>query len=428
LDIEITGASGLRGEYTPPPDKSISHRAVMFSALATGRSVVRNMLRSGDTLSTIGAFRALGATIEDTGGDVLIESPGWRGLREPLGVIDCGNSGTTMRLLVGLLSGLPLFTVLVGDESLTRRPMRRVIDPMRLMGARIMARDGDRYPPVALRGGALGPIAYEMPVPSAQVKTAVLLAALTVGDESIVTERMRSRDHTERLLPAFGADLRVEGLTVRVRGGSELRPAEVDVPGDFSSAAFFMAAAMITPGSELLVKSVGMNPTRTGLLEILFRMGADVEVLGERTVAGEPVADILCRSSRLKGVTVEEGEIPAFIDEFPIFCVLAALAEGRSEVRGAGELRVKESDRIAAMAVGLRAMGAAVEEYDDGLAIDGGGGLRGAPVESAGDHRIAMSLAVAGLAAEGTTLVRGAEAVHISYPSFFDTLAALRGG
>jgi 3-phosphoshikimate 1-carboxyvinyltransferase len=425
LEIEIGAVSGLRGEVTPPPDKSISHRAVILASISRGRSVIRNFLMAGDTMSTLDAFRALGVEIT-VSREIVVEGRGIGGLREPVSVIDCGNSGTTMRLLSGVISGNPFFSVLSGDESLSLRPMERVVGPLGLMGARIMGRGDDRYPPLAIRGGGLVPIRYDLPVASAQVKSAVLLAGLYAGGVTEVIEKVGSRDHTERMLPSFGARLQKEGPCIRVSGGVELTGTDVEVPGDFSSAAFFISAALVTKGSELTIRGVGLNPTRAGLLDVIQRMGGDVEVSCRREVSGgEPVADLHCRSSRLMGVEIGGEEIPSLIDEFPVLCVLASYAEGRTEIRGAGELRVKESDRIRAMSAGLGKMGVEVDEYEDGLGITGGGMLRGAPVESFMDHRVAMSFAVAALAAGGGTKIKGAEAVDISYPGFFDTLRGL---
>ncbi len=424
--IEIQRAKRFRGEFTPPPDKSISHRAVMFSCLAEGKSIVRNFLRAADTESTMRAFQRLGTIIEDHGDTLVINGTGLRGLSEPSDVIDCGNSGTTMRLLSGILAGAPFFSVLTGDDSLRTRPMARIITPLRLMGASISARDGDRYPPLAIRGGQLKPVSYNMPVASAQVKSALILAGLCADGTTSVIEPGKSRDHTERMLPAFGAALTVDGLTVSVTGGHALHPCDTDVPADFSSAAFFIVAAILISGSELLVRNVCLNPTRTGLLGLLQTMGADISVSNMRTVSGEEVGDITCRgNNRLKAADVTADLIPSLIDEFPILCIAAASAEGVTTISGAGELRVKESDRIAAMAAGLKRMGVDAEERPDGISIHGTGALRGAEVESFGDHRIAMAMAVAGLIAEGTTVIRGASAIGISFPKFFDQLSRL---
>ncbi len=424
--IEIGHARKFRGELVPPPDKSISHRAVIFSSLSKGKGIVRNFLRAKDTESTMNAFRSLGVDIQDKGDALVITGKGLHGLAEPGDVIDCGNSGTTIRLISGVLAGNPFFSVLTGDSSLRTRPMARVIKPLSIMGAEIAARADNKYPPLAIRGRQLMPLNYPMPVASAQVKSSILLAGLYADGETTITEPAKSRDHTERMLPAFGADLRVDGLAVTVRGGRELSPLEIDVPADFSSAAFFMVASVIIPGSEIIAKNVCINPTRTGLLNVLEDMGAAIEVSNRREVSGEPVADILCRgAARLKAVDVGGGVIPSLIDEFPALCIAAAFAGGTTTIRGAEELRVKESDRIKAMTTELRKMGAEVEEYPDGLAITGKDRLSGAVVESHGDHRIAMSMAIAALAAGGTTTIRGASAVDISFPGFFDTIKRL---
>lgn len=424
--IDISPAKWLKGSFSPPPDKSISHRSVILLSLSRGKGLVRNFLRAKDTESTMNAFRSLGIDILDEGSTLTISGKGLHGLSEPNDVIDCGNSGTTIRLISGVLSGNSFFSVLTGDSSLRGRPMGRVIRPLGLMGANIMARDENKYPPLSIRGGGLKPLRYEMPVASAQVKSSLLLAGLYCEGETTLTEPSKSRDHTEMMLPAFGADLKTEGLTVTVKGGRELSPVDIEVPGDFSSAAFFIVASLIVPGSEILITNVGINPTRTGLLQVLKEMGAGVEMTNMRTMSGEPVADIFCRSgAALSAVKVSPELVPSLIDEFPILCIAAAFASGTTIITGAAELRVKESDRIKAMATELRKLGAEIEEYPDGLSINGTGRLRGAVVESHGDHRIAMSMAIAGLAAEGTTTITGASAVDISFPGFFEILRGL---
>ena len=424
--IELIKAGSFKGEFTPPPDKSISHRSVIFSSMAKGTSTVTNFLRANDTLSTVHAFRSLGIDIIDEGPTLTIHGRGLHGLSEPSDVIDCGNSGTTIRLLSGVLSGNPFFSVLTGDSSLRTRPMARVINPLGLMGAHIIARDNNRYPPLAIKGGNLLPIRYVMPVASAQVKSSLILAGLyTEGDTEIV-EPIQSRDHSEKMLPAYGADLTVEGLGITVKGGRELLALDMQVPGDFSSAAFFIVAALLIPGAEITARNVGLNPTRTGLLKVLKNMGAAIEISNIHAVSGEPVADIYCRrEAPLKAVSITGEIVPSLIDEFPILCVAAALAEGTTTITGAEELRVKESDRIKTIASELRKMGVELEEYPDGLSIKGAERLLGAEVESHGDHRIAMSMAVAALAAEGKTVINGASAVDISFPGFFDIIGRL---
>ncbi len=424
--IELRKAKRLKGEIIPPPDKSISHRAVILSSLAKGKSIVRNFLRAEDTMSTVNAFRKLGVKIEDKGKKIIIEGKGIYALKEPADIIDCGNSGTTMRLLSGVLSGNPFLSVLTGDSSLRSRPMGRVITPLRQMGAEIMARDNDRYPPIVVRGRKLKAIKYTMPVASAQVKSALLLAGLYADGETEISEPIKSRDHTERMLPSYGAKIKIEGFKIKIKGGQELKARNIDVPGDFSSAAFFIAAAILIPDSDITVKGVGINPTRTGLLDVLEAMGADIELTNIRDVSGEPVADILCKTtSNLKAVKIGGDIIPSLIDEFPILCVLATQAEGVTEIKGAEELRVKESDRIKAMAEGLRKMGAEVKEFKDGLSIKGNANLKGASINSYGDHRIAMAFSIAALIAKGKTTINGISSVNISFPGFFEMLKKL---
>ncbi|NOY39305.1 MAG: 3-phosphoshikimate 1-carboxyvinyltransferase [Nitrospirae bacterium] len=426
--IKLLRSGPLRGEVIPPPDKSISHRALIFASIAMGKSIIRNLLRADDPLSTLNAMRSLGIEIRDSGETVEVYGEGLYGLREPEDVIDCGNSGTTMRLLAGLLSGQPFFSVLTGDSSLRQRPMKRIIEPLRMMGAGLYARAGDTLAPIAVRGGGLKGIHYKSPVASAQVKSAVLLAALYAEGETVVEEPRKSRDHTERMLPAIGADLRVEGLRITVSGGNDLAPFEITVPGDFSSAAFFMVAAAIVRDSEIIIKNVGINPTRRGLFDIMKRMGADIEITDERDVSGETVGNIVCRyTEKLAATEITPEEVPSMIDEFPVFCVLACRAEGTTIIRGAGELRVKESDRIAAIASELSKMGVDVTEYPDGLEIRGPVNLRGTTLEAHNDHRVAMALSVAALVAEGSTTLQGVSAVDISFPGFYDRIMELTG-
>ena len=425
--IEINKAKRFKGEFSPTPDKSISHRAIIFSSLAKGRSLVENFLRAEDPISTVNAFRALGVDIVDKDGNLIVNGNGIYGLREPHNVIDCGNSGTTIRMLSGVLSGNPFFSVLTGDESLRARPMARIITPLRQMGGDFMARDGDRYPPVAIRGKKLMPIQYEMPFASAQVKSAVLLAGLYAEGMTEVREPARSRDHTERILPAFGAEITVDGLCVRIKGGTELKGSEIYVPGDFSSAAFFVVGALLMEDSDITIRGVGINPTRTGLLDALKEMGAGIGIHNKRTLSGEPVADIHCKGGgkTLRAIDITKEEIPALIDEFPILCVAATRAKGVTTIRGAEELRVKESDRIKSMAAELSKMGVELEEFKDGLSISGGSDLRGAVIESHGDHRIAMAMTIAGLIADGTTVINGVSSVNISFPGFFEIIERL---
>ena len=424
--IEISSARHFKGTFSPTPDKSVSHRAIIFSSLSEGKSIVKNFLRAEDPLSTISAFRCLGVDIDDRGDDIIIHGNGIHGLKEPGDVIDCGNSGTTIRMLAGVLAGNPFFSVLTGDESLRQRPMARVINPLRQMGAEITARSDNRYPPVAIRGKTLQPIQYTLPVASAQVKSSLLLAGLYANGVSEITEPAKSRDHTERMLPAFGAELRIEGLHVKITGGAGLKGTEVYVPGDFSSAAFFIVGALLIKDSDISIEGVGINPTRTGLIDVLRAMGADIGIENRRELSGEPVADIWCKGgAELKAVDIVKEQIPALIDEFPILCIAASQASGTTTIRGAEELRVKESDRIRSMATELKKMGAELEEFPDGLTIKGRSDLKAAVVESHGDHRIAMSLSIAALIAEGTTTIRGVSSVNISFPGFFQIIRRL---
>lgn len=422
-------ARALKGEITPPSDKSISHRAVMLSSISSGTCVVRNFLRSEDTMSTLNAMRALGVDIDDEADEIIVRGAGLRGLKAPDVSIDCGNSGTTMRLLSGILAGNAFSAELKGDESLSARPMGRIIKPLRMMGAQISASDEDKYPPLRIAGGPLRAISYELPVPSAQVKSAVLLAGLYARGTTEVIETVRSRDHTERMLPHFGVRLQFDGMKISLDGGQELQAADTTVPGDFSSAAFFLVAALTVPGSEVVIRSVGLNRTRTGLLGALNSMGAGIEVRQSsgREQSGEPVGDLYVKNTgRLRAVDITAGMVPALIDEFPVFCVAAALAEGVTTIRGAAELRVKESDRIAAVAEGLRAMGSEVEEFQDGLSIKGTEALKGgSQVSSKGDHRVAMAFSIAALSARDDTVIEGADAVGVSFPAFFNMLEGL---
>lgn len=435
--IELKKPKALKGEIIPPPDKSISHRAVMFASMARGKSIVRNFLMADDPISTMNAFQMMGIEMSEPrtqNSELVINGKGIYGLKEPFDVINCGNSGTTVRLISGILAGNPFFSVLTGDDSLKQRPMARVINPLKEMGADIYARSGDKYLPMAIKGKALKAIKYNMHVASAQVKSCLILAGLYAEGTTIITEPQRSRDHTERMLSAMGAGIEVEGLTIRVQGFKEsraqgLNPIDITIPSDFSSAAFFIAGALIVPDSEIFIRNVCINSTRTGMLEIIKNMGADVKLENIRDISGEPVADIYCKSAgSLKAVKISGDIMPSLIDEFPILCVLATQAEGITEIRGAEELRVKESDRIKAMAAELKKMGVELEEYPDGIAIKGRSCLKGCEVESYHDHRIAMSLAIAALVAEGTTTINNASCVDISFPRFFRELEKLSSG
>ncbi len=441
-DLIIHPSGPLRGQATVPGDKSITHRAIILAALADGETRIRGWVPAEVCLATLRCMQALGVSIDDQtpgftekpgvlSSDLLIRGRGLYGLREPEDVLHCAGSGTTIRLLAGLLAGQPFTSVLTGAEPLRRRPMGRVADPLRLMGATVLGREGGRLPPLTIRGGNLRGIDYRLPVASAQVKSAILLAGLFAEGETILHEPGPSRDHTERLLRAFGVAVESQGLTVRLFGGQALR-APVDgiaIPADFSSAAFLLVAAAIVPGSEIRLPGVGVNPTRTGLYDLLAAMGAvlQVEEKEQKTKdgMGEPIAAITVHGSALRGAEAAGDLIVRAIDEFPIFAVAATQAEGVTVVREAGELRVKESDRIASVATELRKMGADIEERPDGMIVTGPSKLRGAVVECHRDHRLAMALAVAGLVAEGQTIVRGAEAIGDSFPNFVETMQAL---
>lgn len=428
--LTVKSARSLRGAIQVPGDKSVTHRAVMLASLAQGRSSIAGYCRGEDCLNTMRACRAMGIEIQESPDRFDVQGKGLWGLSEPKGPIDCGNSGTGIRLLTGLLAGQDFFTVLTGDASIRRRPMGRIVRPLREMGASIAGRSGGELAPLAITGRKLTSIAYTSPVASAQVKSALLLAGLFAEGTTIVTEPRMSRDHTERIFRYYGIACTQRGTTVSVEG----RPAagwpakDLHVPGDFSAAAFFLVAGTIVPDSEITIRQVGVNPTRIGLLTILTRMGADIQVLRCREEAGEPVADLTVRSATLTGVAVSADEIPHMIDEFPILCVAAAMAEGDTIVSGAEELRVKESDRIATMAVELRKMGASMTERQDGMVIHGSGGrtrLTAASCESHGDHRVAMSLAVAALVADGVTTITDSGCIETSFPGFESKLLDL---
>lgn len=421
----VPDSVAIRGRIQIPGDKSISHRALMLGAVAQGETQIQGLLLGEDPRSTAACFRAMGATISELNSEqVTIQGIGLGQLQEPVDVLDAGNSGTTIRLMLGLLASQPhRFFTITGDASLRSRPMKRVIQPLQQMGAEIWSRSGG-YAPLAVQGQALRPIHFQSPIASAQVKSCVLLAGLLTEGQTTVTEPALSRDHSERMLRAFGAEVLVdpETCSATVTGPVQLHGQTVVVPGDISSAAFWLVAAAIVPDSELVIENVGVNPTRTGILEALAQMEANVQLENERTVAGEPVADLRVKSGSLKACTIEGDLIPRLIDEIPILAVAATLAEGTTIIRDAAELRVKESDRLAVMAAQLTRMGARVTELPDGLEITGGTPLVGAEVDSHTDHRIAMSLAIAALIARGPTIIHRAEAASISYPSFTATL------
>jgi 3-phosphoshikimate 1-carboxyvinyltransferase len=426
----------LRGAVTVPGDKSISHRAIMLCALAVGESKIRGLLEGEDVLATVAAMRAMGATIErDAEGTWHVNGVGVGGLLQPETALDMGNSGTSTRLLMGLVSSHPITATFVGDASLSGRPMARVIDPLSQMGADITASPGGRLP-LMVRGMCPAIcMTYELPVASAQVKSAILLAGLNTPGITQVIEPVPTRDHSERMLAGFGADISVETSSdgeriISLRGEAELKPQNITVPGDPSSAAFLVVASLLVPGSHTTIANVGMNDTRAGLFKVLRDMGADITYGQQRIVGGEPVADLIVVHSDLRGIDVPPEIAPSMIDEFPILFVAAALAKGRTVMRGLDELRVKESDRIGVMADGLRAIGVHVEELSDGLIIDGSGGVPlrgGGPVASKLDHRIAMSFVVAGLVSAEPVVIDSVEPVATSFPDFFALVAKLQG-
>lgn len=435
--LTITPGRPLLGTVAVPGDKSITHRAVILTSLAEGPSTVKGYCRGEDCLNTVRACRALGVRIDESEAELRVHGKGLWGLTEPAGPIDCGNSGTGIRLLAGLLAGQDFFTVLTGDDSVRRRPMGRIVKPLREMGAIIAGRKGGELAPLALTGRKLRGIAHASPVPSAQVKSSLLLAGLYAEGPTSITEPSLSRDHTERLFGYFGIPLRREDHTVIVEGRPAVGWAGAErlvVPGDLSAAAFFLVGAAIVPDSDVTVTNVGINPTRTGLLDVLTRMGADLQILNRREEAGEPVADLRVRCAALKGVEIGSDLIPRTIDEFPILCVAAAVAEGRTVISGAEELRVKESDRIATMAAQLRTMGARIDEKPDGMVIQGlgtagaNGRLLGGTCASHGDHRVAMSMAIAGLAGSSSTVVEGTECIETSFPGFESKVSELLRG
>ena len=436
--MQIQPVKQLRGEVSVPGDKSISHRSIMFGALAKGTTEITHFLHGADCLSTIGCFRAMGINIEDTPDRILVHGKGLHGLSEPSSFLDVGNSGTTTRLISGILSGQPFATTLSGDASLNSRPMKRIMEPLGMMGADILSQNGNGCAPLLInshlsagQNPSLHAIHYHSKVASAQVKSSVLLAGLYADGLTLVTEPVLSRNHTELMLNGFGANVQTEvhsdgSATASILPCEELYGQKILVPGDISSAAYFIAAALLVPGSELLIKNVGTNPTRAGILEVCRAMGADITYLNENCDSGEPTADLLVRTSTLHGTTVEGAIIPTLIDEIPMIAVMAAFAEGTTIIRDAAELKVKETDRIKTTTEGLLAMGVDVTPTDDGMIIEGGHPLHGALIHSHLDHRIAMSFAIAGLAAEGETEINHAECVNISYPGFYEDLKSLQ--
>ena len=433
MPVTIARPRTLRGEIIAPGDKSVSHRAIMFNALShTGTARITNFSPGADCTSTVGIMRALGVEItresgqNGMGDSLTVKGVGLNGLREPADILDAGNSGTTTRLMSGILAGRDIVTILTGDDSLKTRPMGRVVEPLRKMGAKITGRAGGNLAPLVFHGGSLKGTKYEMPVASAQLKSCLLLAGLRANGITTLTQPAESRDHTERMFSAMGVKLAKSGLDLTLEP-SELETVDIEVPGDISSAAFWMVAGVCHPDAELLIRNVGTNPTRAGIITALQQMGANLTLIDEREVAGEPVADILVKSSQLKAIELSGDIVPLLIDEIPVIAVAAALAEGTTVIRDAAELRVKESDRIRASISWLKGAGIDAEATDDGMIVPGTGSIRGGQFQSYDDHRLAMSLGIAGLASDGPITILDPEVAGISYPGFWKTIEELGG-
>lgn len=421
--LTITPAKSLQGEISLPGDKSISHRAIILTSIAEGISVIRGWQKGKDCLATLNILKMMGIEVREEKDKLIIKGRGLTGLKEPTDILNCENSGTTMRLLAGLLSAQGFYSVLSGDSSLRRRPMRRVIGPLERMGAKIFGRENGQCPPLSIIGSSLKGIDYSLPIPSAQVKSCLLLAGLYARGTTSITEPYRSRDHTERMLKFLEVELEIDNLTVKVEGGASLIGREIYVPGDISAAAFFIGGGAIIKGSQVKILSVGLNPTRRGFIDVLLQMGADIRVHNLRERCGEEIGDIEIRGgATLKGILIKGEMIPRVIDEIPILAVVACFARGRTVIEDAAELRVKETDRIKAIAAELSKMGAKVEEKRDGIIIEGTGKLKGCQCQSYKDHRIAMALVIAGLAAEGKTEIMAPECIETSFPGFEDIL------
>lgn len=421
----ITKVKGLSGEVTVPGDKSISHRSIMLGALAMGDTRIKGFLQGADCLSSIDCFRRMGIEINNNGGEVIVKGKGLRGLKKPDDTLDVGNSGTTTRLMSGILAAQNFDTRLNGDASIQRRPMKRIMTPLSMMGASIISEKGNDCAPLIIKGSRLNGISYASPVASAQVKSAILLAGLYAEGMTTVTEPVSSRNHTELMFKEFGVDIETNGNTVSVRPAEQLFARDIMVPGDISSAAYFIVAGLITPDSSIVIKNVGLNPTRDGIIRVCRAMGADISVDMTDKSDGEPVGNITVRTSELRGCEIGGDIIPALIDEIPIIAIMACFAKGTTVIKDASELKVKESDRIEVMINNLKAMGADAEATADGMIIHGGRPLKGAVIDSRLDHRIAMSFAIAGMNAIGDTDIRGFECVDISYPDFYSDLESL---
>jgi len=426
VELVLEKVNKLKGNIFVPGDKSISHRSLILGSISQGETRVYNLLNSLDCLRTLGCMQALGVKIElDENNSVNIKGKGLYGLQEAKGILDVGNSGTTIRLLTGLLSGQNFYSVLNGDNSIRKRPMKRVVQPLRLMGADIWGREDGHFAPLSIKGSKLNPFQYTLPVASAQVKSSLLLAGLYATGETVIREPLSTRDHSERMLEIVRADIKISPPEIKIKGGTELRSTDIFIPGDISSAAYFIAAASILRDSQIIIKQVGVNPTRTGIIEILKKMGTKIDILNYQIKSNEPQADLMIEYSKLKGVEIKKENVPFLIDELPLIAVVATQAQGKTVVNGARELRVKETDRIKAIVSELKKMGADIEERKDGFTVNGPTRLQGAVCESYNDHRIAMSLAVAALLAEGKTVIKTSECIDISFPGFEKTLQNL---
>jgi 3-phosphoshikimate 1-carboxyvinyltransferase len=425
MEKQLTSIQSLNGMIKVPGDKSISHRAVMFGSIAEGQTTINGFLTGEDCLSTIYCFKKLGVSIEQDNEQVTVEGKGISALQKPAEDLYVGNSGTTIRLMLGILSNTPFTSVLTGDESIAKRPMNRVTQPLKQMGAQIEGKESGNKVPLQIKGGNIKGLHYHSPIASAQVKSAIILAGLEGDGTTSVTEPLKSRDHTERMLKAFGAQVETDSLTVSVKGGQKLKGTHIEVPGDISSAAFFLVAGAIVPNSTITLQKVGLNPTRTGILDVLNDMGAQISFQNVNEEASEPYGDLVINTSSLKGTVIEGDVIPRLIDEIPIIALAATQAAGQTIIKDAHELRVKETDRIETVVNELKKMGAEIEATEDGMIINGKTPLRGASVQSHGDHRIGMMLSVASCIAEGKTTLSKSEAIAVSYPSFFDQLNRL---
>ncbi|MBC2168947.1 3-phosphoshikimate 1-carboxyvinyltransferase [Listeria booriae] len=420
----VTNKQGLNGTIRVPGDKSISHRSIMFGALANGTTTVSNFLKGEDCLSTIGVFRALGVRIEEFPDKIVVHGTGWDGLKRPDETLDVGNSGTTIRLMLGILAGRPFDATLEGDASIAKRPMGRVMLPLREMGAIFEAKDAN-FAPVKVTGTKLQPMTYTLPVASAQVKSAIIFAALQADGETTIIEKEKTRDHTEQMIRQFGGAITTDGLTIRVNGGQEFQGQNVVVPGDISSAAFFIVAGLIIPNSKIRLENVGLNPTRTGIIDVVKEMGGKITVEQTSKAGDEPAGTVIVETSDLKGIEIGGDIIPRLIDELPVIALLASQATGKTVIKDAEELKVKETNRIDAVVTELSKMGVALVGTDDGMIIEDNQTLHGATVQSYGDHRMGMMLQVAALLADSDVTLEKAEAINVSYPSFFEDVASL---